>query len=316
MNALIIDSTWGLGENITSLHARNSKVLSAYMNCPLIGSKEVPEELERKFDSIIFVHASAYTNVAAFAKLMDLNKESKFFYVKNEYNLGEAVILWGACKDHGLKFQVIANHTREASTNRFKNTCDVWNILNLNTLIYGKFNKPSLLSKFTKKTSDQKKIVYYGACRRDRVKYFQKYFKSKIVVSTSDRNREFYNQVCPEAYYINRLNWSGKGLSLANFQASLYIEDEHTHDNYNFLANRFYESLNYGVPCFFDKSTEKSIKLSGYPINEWYIVDSSEELMDKINTKDWADYGFDILRQKASEEKENVLKTISDIVKG
>ena len=72
--------------------------------------------------------------------------------------------------------------------------------------------------------------------------------------------------------------------------------------------------MNFNVPCFFDKSTEKSIELSGYPINKWYIVDSPEELMDKLNTKTWEDYGFERLNKIAREEKQTVLESVFKII--
>lgn len=314
MDYIIIDSTDGINLDVTSLHVRNSMLLSEYLKCPLIGSKVLPKELIKKYDVIIFVHASGYTNVNAFEEFMKINKHSKFYYVKNEYNLGEAVILWAGCRDHNIKFEVIANHNRQTSKSRFVSTCTEWHIVNLNVLIHGQFFKPSENSLCDFFDPPKKRdIVYYGACRRNRVKYFLKYFDEDFIISTSPRNKEFYLSVYPHALYIDRLNWT-YGMTLADFRSSLYIEDEYTHDNYNFLANRFYESLNFNVPCFFDKSCMGTISKSGYPINPWYIVDSREELNDKLKSSNWADYGFDTLNKIASEEKQNVLKQINEIV--
>lgn len=318
MTYLIIDSTDGINLGVTSLHVRNSMILSEYLNCPLIGSKEVPEGLCKKYDVIIFVHASGYTNVDAFRELMTMNKNSKFYYVKNDYTLGEPVILWEHCKCLGIKFTPIANHPREVNIKCFdKYTTGEWFTINLNALIYGQFFKPSneinSLSDFFD-VPKKRDIVYYGTCRSDRIKYFEKYFDESFVVSTSKRNLPIFLAKSPTVNYINRLNWSGDINTLNDFRSTLYIEDEFTNNNYSCLANRFYESLNFNVPCFFDRSCENTIKLSGYPINPWYIVDSREELKEKLKIETWPDYGFDTLHKMAMEEKHKVLSSFKEIV--
>lgn len=47
---------------------------------------------------------------------------------------------------------------------------------------------------------------------------------------------------------------------------SLYIEDKHTHENFAFMANRFYEALMCNVGCLFAPNTIQTIKKSGYDI--------------------------------------------------
>ena len=111
--------------------------------------------------------------------------------------------------------------------------------------------------------------------------------------------------------FITRINWKKDGL--LNYKFSLYIEDEKTHTYYNFLANRFYESINYGVTPLFDASCQGTIDKSGYDIGPEYVINSPEELSEKI--KNPPKFKIEWLHQ-AMQEKEDVLNQIESIIKG
>jgi hypothetical protein len=100
-----------------------------------------------------------------------------------------------------------------------------------------------------------------------------------------------------------------------DYKTSLYIEDEITHENYNCLANRFYECLNYNVLPLFDASCKNTISLSGYDVADYFIVDdeSSVTALTEDPPVSYQDY-LQRWKEKASKEKQNILTSIVSIV--
>ena len=276
----------------------------------------LPKHLEDKeYDKVIFVHAAPYSKAKHFKRFLK-DMDADFYYVVNEYNLGEPMALWFLCKEYGKRFHVIANHDAKASKVVKKNVL-TWNIVNLNTLIYDKrmprINLPSGM---------REDILYYGAFRKDRLDYFKKYFDESFVVSTSKKNIKKFEDNGVSAKWIDSLKWHRVDSTLFEYKSTLYIEDIKTHKWFNFLANRFYEALTYRIPCFFDISCINTIELSGYPIKKFFIVDSSEELWDKVNRlREWDSYQLEKvylshLRDMAEEERRETKQKIIDIVMG
>lgn len=132
-------------------------------------------------------------------------------------------------------------------------------------------------------------IVYYGSFRPNRIEYFQKYFDERVTVSASPSNFQKFKDWGIEARFIGRLGWNDpkkskvKEISLKHFLISLYIEDDHTHNHYNYLANRFYEAIKYNVCLLFDESCRGSVEKSGYPISDWHFINSKEDLHRKVD---------------------------------
>jgi len=298
---LIIDSHKG-SKNIepVNLHFINSRILANYLKADLIWSyPEVNENIKTGYDVIIFVHASKYSYVDY--EWVTKNPNAKLFYVTNEYNLGESYILWMAAKE-GRKYSVIANHPNEASKVVMKYV-ENWNIVNLNVLSFLPKEEPTEVNNWLE--FERSGCVYYGSYRKDRQKYYNKYLTKEITLSTYYKNIVKFGTI--QSQIIPRINWTKRGLF--NFKQSLYIEDESTHVYYNFLANRFYEALNYGCVPIFSIECQNTTKLSGYEISEEYFITESKQLLDKTDLKiprEWCD--------KASKEKEDVLKTIGEIV--
>lgn len=307
MKVLVIDSHKSTKPTpANNLHWINAKIIADRFGGDLIWSyPTVNDNIQSNYDVIIFVHASMYAFVDY--AWLEASPNAKIFHVTNEYNLGEPRILWMAAKA-GRKYDVIANHELKASKLVGK-YIDNWNIVNLNALCI----EPNPSGK-TLKVEDliQDKVLYYGSFRKDRAKYFEKYFNSPtMMVSSHKKNHEKFHNIGAEPCFISRIDWSKDGLLPYKF--SLYIEDEKTHTYYNFLANRFYESLNYGVTPFFDKSCLGTIEKSGYDIGPEYIVDSIGDLDEKI--KNPPRFKLEWLHQ-ALKEKETVLSQIENIVKG
>lgn len=306
MKFLLIDSHKGSMKEPQNLHWLNAKKIKDFLiqnghEVDLVWSyPTVNDEIKSGYDRIIFNHASHYSYVDY--AWLKASPEAKLFYITGEYNLGEPRALWMAAKD-GRRYEVIANHSPDISK-IVEKYVDNWHFINLNSLIFD-----------PKETNNEKSgCVYYGSFRKDREPSFRKYLKGRVKVSTHQKNREKFNTIGVNGPFIDRINWSKEGLS--NFETSLYIEDEVNHNNYNCLANRFYEALNYNVLTFFDYSCKNTIALSGYDVPTYCVVSSEEELVGKTQYlfPEIRDYCFRSWKEKAKEESKNTLTSILSVV--
>lgn len=265
---LIIDARKDGLNPSNNLHWRNAAILSKIFNADFIWSYNgVNENIKTNYKHIIFNHATAYSFVDY--KWLQLNHTAKIYYVKNEYSIGEPRILWKFCKETGRTYEVIANHSIKVSRKLNKQYVSKWHTINLNCLIYEEIKQP---------VSSIKAVdtpIYWGSFRGNRVSSYKKYL-SDMIVSTNKPER--FNVITTNCIFIPKINWYKEGLW--PYKYSLYIEDDITTTNpngYNFLANRFYESLIYNVIPIFPPECNRTIKISGYHINNWdYIGRLSE----------------------------------------
>ena len=305
MKILLIDSHKGSLKEPQNLHWLNAKQIKDHLitlghDVDLIWSyPSVNDNIKSGYDKIIFNHASHYSYVDY--KWLEESPNAELFHITNEYNLGEPRILWMAAKA-GRRYQVIANHSADISK-IVEKYVDKWNFVNLNSSVFD----PIL------PTKEKKGCVYYGSFRKDRVSSFQTYLKGYVTVSTHKKNREKFSSFSVNGPFIDRINWSKDGL--LDFKTSLYIEDEINHSNYNCLANRFYESLNYSVLPLFDVNCKNTVELSGYNVPDHFFVDSEEALVQKTeNTPFYQDY-LQQWKDKALIEKKNTLTNIATMLK-
>lgn len=286
-----------------NLHWLNAKQIADYCNADLIWSyPTVNDDIKKDYDTIIFIHASMYSYTDY--KWLEESPNANLFYITNEYNLGEPRTLWLAVKA-GRRYRVIANHPSNASK-VVQKYVDSWETVNLNSLCVNENTYPLNRSK----DKDLNKILYYGSYREGRYRYFQKYFNfENIVVSSHKKNHKKFHDLEITPKFVSRIAWDKTGLG--EYGVSLYIEDEKTHTHYNYLANRFYEALNYGVVTLFDASCLTTIEKSGYDIGYEYIVDSVSELEEKL--RDLPKFKEKWVEQ-AVLEKESCLKQIAEII--
>lgn len=305
MKFLIIDSHKGSLKEPQNLHWLNAKqikeeLISLGHEVDLVWSyPTVNENIKSGYDRIIFNHASHYSYVDY--AWLQASPDAKLFHITNEYNLGEPRALWMGVKE-GRRYEVIANHQPKVSKIVQKYVND-WHFVNLNTLIFN----PILPNK------QKSGCVYYGSFRKDREVSFRKYLKGHVTISTHQKNREKFQNIGVNGPFVDRINWSKDGLM--DFKTSLYIEDEITHENYNCLANRFYECLNYNVLPLFDAACKNTIALSGYDVADYFIVDNESSLRELTEDTpvSYQDY-LQRWKETATREKKYVLTKISSIV--
>lgn len=305
MKFLIIDSHKGSLKEPQNLHWLNAKQIKDFLiqqghEADLVWSyPTVNDEIKSGYDRIIFNHASHYSYVDY--AWLQASPDAKLFHITNEYNLGEPRALWMAVKA-GRRYEVIANHSPDISkiVQKYVNN---WHFTNLNALIFN----PVLPNK------QKKGCVYYGSFRKDREPSFRKYLKGNVIVSTHQKNREKFQAIGVSGPFVDRINWSKD--ALMDYKTSLYIEDEITHNNYNCLANRFYECLNYNVLPLFDAACKNTIALSGYDVADYFIVDD-ESSVTALTEDPPVSYQDCLQRwkEKASKEKQNILTSIVSIV--
>jgi hypothetical protein len=305
MKFLIIDSHKGSLKEPQNLHWLNAKQIKDFLielghEVDLVWSyPTVNEEIKSGYDRIIFNHASHYSYVDY--AWLQASPDAKLFHITNEYNLGEPRALWMALKN-GRRYEVIANHSPDISK-IVQKYVDSWHFTNLNALIFN----PILPNK------QKKDCVYYGSFRKDRETSFRKYLKGNVVISTHQKNRDKFQSIGVNGPFIDRINWSKDGLM--DYKTSLYIEDEITHENYNCLANRFYECLNYNVLPLFDASCKNTISLSGYDVPDYFII-NNESSVKELTENTPVSYQCYLQRwkEKAAREKRNILTNIASIV--
>jgi hypothetical protein len=306
MKILVIDSHKGTNKlEQNNLHWKNAKIISDELNSNFIWSyPEVNDNIHSDYDVIILVHASNYSYVDY--EWIKRSPKAKLFYVTNEINLGEPSILWKAVKDN-RNYNVIANHPAEASK-IVKKYVLKWNIINLNSLIYDvQILKTNVCSDFID-FGESKNILYYGSWREDRKPSYKQYLSNdKIKISTHLKNRNKFFLCTQHKNFIDRIDWNLTGLK--SFDSSIYIEDDKTHKYYNFLANRFYEGLNYNCTSLFADSCKNTLNMCEYNIPSDYVIGSSEEALEKSNMKILPEWHI-----KAQEEKEQCLYDLKNIL--
>jgi hypothetical protein len=249
-------------------HLRNSVVLAKYLNADLLLIEDdFLKSLNKDYDVIILSYGARYAPFKLISEIFKRNEKAKMFWITNEYNLRPIHTI---CH---YPHEIVANFDQQPYT---KNVTD-FHTLNLNLLLAKKPNK------LENKKYD---CIYFGTFRVNRTVYFKKYLQNDVFLSTSEKNFKKYKHLGCNPKLIKKLNWV-EGIETLNlFRYSLYLEDTNTHNNFNNLANRWYEAGFCNNVMFFDKNCLPSIQKSEIGQFEgeisYYLVNSYKELQEKI----------------------------------
>lgn len=297
MKILIIE-TAARSANPIDAHVRNSIEIKKGLielghKCDLLFINDRCDNYGSNYDLILVSYATFYPIYDNMEDLLDRNEQARLGWVTNEYNLNPNGMFFKRFKKQGA-FMLSNFDVDSVTFSCFKN----YHSVNLNLFLYKEFES-------VKKTED---FIYYGTFRVDRQEYFKKYLNSDVFVSTSTKNMKKYKHIGCTPRYIKKLNW--KNPLIRRFKYSLYIEDTFTHDNFNNLANRFYESLGAGCVVLFDKGCINTLEQAGIKGYKDFIIDSEEDLL-KFKNKNFTKllekqeiWKVDIRKQKAKVIKE------------
>lgn len=272
------------------VHIRNSIIIKNILNCDMITHlSQIDSVINNKYDIIICMYASPYMKYNEYMRIMDANHTAKMYWLVNDHDLEDNILLRKWLQKYDMSYNMICNNPREGYRHwilgkkmqgkKLNDWIYEWNTLNLNCLIFDN----DFSTNVQQMHIDKKDCIYYGTFRKHRIKDMLRYDFSNYVLSISKKNQIKYDAagIKPKEF-VDRLSWEKDDISLLNYKYSIYFEDEHTHKNYAFIANRYYECLMCDVLMFFDSKCDLVISKCGYNIDPYLIVSDSNELNTKM----------------------------------
>lgn len=267
------------------VHIRNSFIIQNILECDLISHvSEIDNVINNKYDYIICMYASPYMKYNEYIRILDVNRQAKIFWLVNDHDCEDNVLLRKWVVKHNDIYHVVCNNPREGyrhwilgkniNGKKLRDWIGEWYTINLNALVYNEIDKSEL--------STKQDCIYYGTYRKWRAKDIIRYNGFHYDISTSKKNVIKYQTANISANFVDRLSWEIGNEALKKYKYSIYFEDEHTHTNYAFMANRFYECVMCDVLLFFDYKCDLVISKSGYIIDAFLIVKDATDITDKI----------------------------------
>jgi hypothetical protein len=125
-------------------------------------------------------------------------------------------------------------------------------------------------------------LFYFGQFRPDRAKSFKKWFHQDLydvfLSATSPKQQKHYSALLEGAPRIKSFECL-KFEEFGQHAATIYLEDDKTHQQFHSMANRFYECISLGIAQFFDVACVDNLKKAGiYEGAKEFVVSSPEEL--------------------------------------
>ena len=276
-------------------HARNSVILAEIIGADIITcERDIHISNGKDYDNIICCYASPYMKYKQLIQVVRDNPKAKLWWFVNDHDLEDNILLRNVLKETYVKrkFNMICNNERSSYRgwilrkkikDENKNILGLlddfiveWHTLNLNALIYS-YNIPYCWD------DKEMESIYYGTMRKWRLDDLLEYQQSNITLSATSRTqKKFIDKGVNQCRMIDKLIWMKGSEHLKMFKFSLYIEDEHTHNHYAHMANRFYEGLMCNVVTLFDSKCINTIKQSNFTIDEKYIVRDSNDFKSKV----------------------------------
>lgn len=269
----------------------------------LVDGKRLDEyEFIGELDQIIFSYDGISFQQRNFIELLEKFPKAKVYYITTEYLLDP----------HSLKTQYFRNNNRcrvICNFEKFKRSFveREHNMVNWKVLMHRGYNE---LVRF-----DRDNLIYWGRYRKDRSVYFKRYLNFRgVYISTMPKNIGLFQLDCVNATYCRTLlsdyNWG-------YFNYSVYIEDVGTHENYNFMASRFYEAIDRGIVMFIDVNCKNSVDKSYFSSFDFsgLYVDGYEDVQDRIRNID-RDYVKSLYKDMygiIEEEKKELYRQLVEI---
>ena len=329
MRVLIIEATSKrkpLAEDYSDtsiVHCRNSLILKRALRADLLdGEYFLPEVLKKQYDVIICCYASPYMPHVPYREVLKMNPKARYIWLVNDHDIEDNQLLRWGIQNIGLSYDMICNNPREGyrhwilsksiADKKLNDFIKSWLTVNLNSLIMDP-NGTSV------DHSQKQGVIYYGTYRKWRIESFKKFLTERVHLSASNKNWGKFQALGCKCDLIPKLEWRKNDEDLRKFKYSIYIEDKHTHDNYAFLANRFYEALMSDVVALFDAGCWNTVLQCGYDISQHCIIDSEKikngvcDYADSISFPDALAHQQKFFSQ-AMDEKSDAIKRIQQFI--
>lgn len=153
-------------------------------------------------------------------------------------------------------------------------------------------------------------ILYYGSYRKDREKYFMRYFSEPRAQTFFSCPTKKAEEMFPNLIHETKLESLYE--YLGEFGLGLYLEDRKSHTEFHSPANRFYEMLSSGLPIVFQPEAQRMMGKAGYDISQYILWNADEgpamlarrEEMLLTQRSEWF--------EKAVEEREGLTRTLRE----
>ena len=300
MPTLIIESCEKVIDEVNSpssiVHVKNSSIIAKHLNADLVSHQsQIDSVKNNEYDTIICAYGSPYMKYNAYLEILDNNPNAKMYWLVNDHDVEDNILLRKWLIKNNRPYHMICNNPRSGyrgwilrksmNGKTLNDWIDEWHTINLNTLIFNE----DLFYKTYECSTRVNDLIYYGTFRKHRV--MLDYNDVNYHISTSKKNQIKFANAGIQAQFIEKLMWSDKpfdmfepvGLRLRDYKYSLYLEDDHTHSNYAFMANRFYECVMNNTILFFDHRCQLVIDRSGYAIDPFLMVKNGQELKEKMD---------------------------------
>jgi hypothetical protein len=222
----------------------------------------------------------------------------KAFRLRAEWGL-HPVIYWTTCKDMARPGVAKSGHR----------IGDYSGYINWNSLTMEPFKAKPMGDRVAANS-----LIYYGAYRKDRAKYFDRYFKSPLVDTViSCPTKKF------EAQYVGllHLQFETKLVNLydyiSEFGMGLYLEDKKSHVEFHSPANRFYEMLSVGLPIAFQPESQRMMEKAGYDISDWILWNSAEAPQMMERKQEIMDAQYQAWYPQAMNEKDALTTRLKEL---
>lgn len=161
--------------------------------------------------------------------------------------------------------------------------------VNWNSLTYDPITDEQFANLMTQDYAD---LFYYGAFRKGRSSYFEKYLRGDIVpttISTPPRNYKQFQEICGGASLVPNITDRSRFYeTIGRHGMGLYIEDKASCTEFHSPANRFYEMLSAGLPMVFGPGSIMMLQEAGFNVRP-YVVGYREGLREALeNRVAWA----------------------------
>lgn len=268
-------------EPTTVASARVARYLSEKLNCPLYDDKVPSEHYERIF---VINSMGAFSSAEFRLALADQVKECRqLVYCQQDYTIHpisqtqKVMRARGWSHDFPFKSGPILWTTVPRFLCKPQDSYVNWNCLTYQPLENDGERRVG--------------IVYWGSFRQDRAESFARYFNTaaywKTFLCAPQVYKKFYNSVSDESSKIitvaYRTTMANLGQwkhieQLAEYEATLYLEDDKQHGDFHSLANRFYEALSAGLAIFVDHKALTSFEKAGLAVKPEWVVTCAQDV--------------------------------------